>query len=118
MLGRILAVALTVGGVMTSNAALAQSDAAIAGGVVTGLVVGGLVASGAVQPLREHVYREPRPYYAYDGDVVVGRDLRDGPYQSYDVPPQYIGPGYRYTHLNNRGVVYHQQTRRIIHVYE
>ena len=116
MLGRILAVALTIGGAMTSNAALAQNN--VAGGVVTGLVVGGLLASGAVQPLREHVYREPRRTYVYDGDVVVGRELRDGPYDSYDVPHEYTGPGYRYTHLNNRGVVYHTESRRIIHVYE
>jgi hypothetical protein len=119
MLGRILAVALTIGGAMTSNAALAQNNnGAIAGGVVTGLVVGGLLASGAVQPLREHVYREPRRSYVYDGDVAVGRELRDGPYDSYDVPEQYTGPGYRYTHLNNHGVVYHTESRRIIHVYE
>src|SRR5664279_2775553 len=118
MLGRIVAVVLTIGDAMTSNAAMAQSNAAVASGVVTGLVVGGLLATGAVQPLREHVYREPRPYYAYDGDVAVGRDLRDGPYQSYDVPHQYTGPGYRYTHLNNRGVVYHRESRRIVHVYD
>ena len=119
MLGRILAVALTIGGAMTSNAALAQNNnGAIAGGVVTGLVVGGLLASGAVQPLREHVYREPRQSYVYEGDVAVGRDLRDGPYESYDVPEQYTGPGYRYTHLNNRGVVYHRESRRIVHVYD
>jgi poly(3-hydroxybutyrate) depolymerase len=118
MLGRIFAVALTIGGAMTSNAALAQNNNAIAGGVVTGLVVGGLLAAGAVQPLREHVYREPRQSYVYEGDVAVGQDLRDGPYESYDVPHQYTGPGYRYTHLNNRGVVYHQQSRRVIHVYD
>jgi poly(3-hydroxybutyrate) depolymerase len=118
MLGRILAVGLIIGGAMTSNAALAQNNGAVAGGVVTGLVVGGLLASGAVQPLREHIYREPRRSYDYDGEVAVGRDLRDGPYESYDVPDQYTGPGYRYTHLNNRGVVYHRESRRIIHVYE
>jgi hypothetical protein len=118
MLGRILAVALTIGSVMTSNAALAQNNGAVASGVVTGLVVGGLLASGAVQPLREHVYREPRRSYVYDGDVAVGGELRDGPYDSYDVPDQYTGPGYRYAHINNRAVVYHSQSRRIIHVYE
>jgi hypothetical protein len=119
MLGRILAVALTIGGAMTSNAALAQNNnGAIAGGVVTGLVVGGLLASGAVQPLREHIYREPRPSYAYDGDVAVGGTLRDEPYDSYEVPEQFGSPGYRYAHINNRAVVYHSQTRRIYHVYD
>ena len=118
MLGRIVAVVLTIGGAMTSNAALAQNNGAVAGGVVTGLVVGGLLATGAVQPLREHMYREPPRSYVYDGDVVVGQELRDGPYDSYDVPDQYTGPGYRYTHLNNRGVVYHRESRRIVHVYD
>src|SRR5450631_3421271 len=96
MLGRILAMALTIGGAMTSNAALAQNNAAVAGGVVTGLVVGGLLASGAVQPLREHIYREPRRSYVYDGDVAVGGTLRDEPYDSYEVPEQFGSPGYRY----------------------
>lgn len=118
MLGRIFAAALTIGGAMTSNAALAQSDAAVAGGVVTGLVVGGLLATGAVQPLREHIYREPRRSYVYDGDVVVGGTLRDGPYESYDVPERFGSPGYRYAHINNRAVVYHSQTRRIHHIYD
>jgi hypothetical protein len=118
MLGRILAVALTIGGAMISNAALAQNNAAVAGGVATGLVVGGLLAAGAVQPLREHIYREPRPSYVYDGDVVVGGELRDGPYESYDVPERFGSPGYRYAHINNRAVVYHAQTRRIYHVYD
>jgi hypothetical protein len=123
MLGKILAVTLTIGGAMTSSAAMAQSDAAVAAGVVTGLVVGGLVASGAVpveqqMPLREHVYRDPQPYYRYDDEVAVGREMRPGAYQSYPVPDQYGVPGHHYAYVNDRVVVFHPQTRRIIHVYE
>jgi Protein of unknown function (DUF1236) len=123
MLGKIVAVTLTIGGAMTSSAAMAQSDGAIAAGVVTGLVVGGLVASGAVpveqqMPLREHIYREQPPYYQYDDEVVVGGQLRPGAYQSYPVPDQYGVPGHHYAVVNNRAVVFHPETRRIIHVYD
>jgi hypothetical protein len=123
MLGRILAITLTLGGAMTSSAALAQSDAAVAAGVVTGLVVGAAVATGVVpmeqrEPLRGYVYREPRPYYRYDDEVVVSRELRSGPYESYPVPEQYGVPGHHYAIVNNRAVIYHPQTRRIIHVYD
>ncbi|MDB5638712.1 MAG: uncharacterized protein JWP51_3620 [Bradyrhizobium sp.] len=123
MLGRILAITLTLGGAMTSSAALAQSDAAVAAGVVTGLVVGAAVATGVVpmeqrEPLRGYVYREPRPYHRYDDEVVVGRELRPGPYESYPVPVQYGVPGHHYAIVNNRAVIYHPQTRRIIHVYD
>jgi hypothetical protein len=123
MLGRILAVTLTVGGAMTSSAALAQSDAAVAAGVVTGLIVGTAVATGAVplehrEPLRGYIYREPRPSYRYEEEVVVGRELRPGTYESYPVPDQYGVPGHHYTIVNNRAVVFHPQTRRVIHVYD
>jgi hypothetical protein len=123
MLGRILAITLTLCGAMTSSAALAQSDAAVAAGVVTGLVVGAAVATGVVpmeqrEPLRGYVYREPRPYYGYDDELVVGRELRPGPYESYPVPEQYGVPGHHYAIVNNRAVIYHPQTRRIIHVYD
>jgi hypothetical protein len=123
MLGRIVAVTLAIGGVMSSGAALAQSDAAVAAGVITGLVVGTAVATGAVpveqrEPLRGYIYREPPPYYQYDNEVVVGGELRPGAYQSYPVPDQYGVPGHHYAIVNNRAVVFHPQTRRIIHVYD
>jgi hypothetical protein len=123
MLGRIVAATLVVGGAMTSGAALAQSDAAVAAGVVTGLVVGAAVVTGAVpmehrEPLRGYIYREPPPYYRYDDEVVVGRELRPGAYQSYPVPDQYGVRGHHYAVVNNRAVIYHPQTRRIVHVYD
>jgi hypothetical protein len=123
MRGRVVAVALAVGVTMSSGAVLAQSDAAVAAGVVTGLIVGTAVATGAVpmehrEPLRGYIYREPPPYYRYDDEVVVGREMRPGAYQSYPVPDQYGVPGHHYAIVNNRAVVFHPQTRRIIHVYD
>jgi hypothetical protein len=123
MLGKILAVTLTVAGAMTSSAAMAQSDAAVAAGVVTGIAVGAAIATGAVpmeqrEPLRGYVYREPRPYYRYDDEVAVGRELPPGAYESYPVPEQYGVPGHHYAIVNNRAVIYHPTTRRIIHVYD
>jgi hypothetical protein len=123
MLGRILAVTVAVGGLMSSTAAMAQSDAAVAAGVVTGIAVGAAIAAGAVpveqrEPLRGYVYREPRAYYRYDDEVAVGRELPPGAYESYPVPEQYGVPGHHYAIINNRAVIYHPTTRRIIHVYD
>ena len=90
MLKRIVAVTITVGGMMSSSAVLAQSDpVAVA---VAGALVGAAVATGAIvpyehrAPLREYVVRENRPSYVYDDEVVVGRDLRPGPYESIPCP--------------------------------
>jgi Protein of unknown function (DUF1236) len=121
MLGRIVAATLLVGGVMTSSAALAQRDPVA--GAVEGAIVGAAIVTGAVvpyeqrEPLRGYVYREPRPVYRYDDEVEVGRELRPGPYESYPVPDQYGVPGHHYAIVNNRAVIFHPQTRRIIHVY-
>ena len=70
MLGRIVAVTLTLGGLglpLCSNAAMAQSDGAVAAGVITGLAVGAAVATGAIpmehrEPLRAHIYAELTGY--------------------------------------------------------
>jgi hypothetical protein len=124
MLGRIVAATLLIGGATTaSNTAFAQSDAAVAAGVVTGIAVGAAIATGALPvehraPLHEYIYTEPRPSYVYDDEVVVGRPLRPGAYQSYPVPERYGVSGHHYTIVNNRAVVYHPQTRQVIHVYD
>jgi hypothetical protein len=121
MMGRVLAVTL-MGAAMASNAALAQSDPVA--GVVTGVIVGTAIATGAVvpyehrAPLREYVVRENRPSYRYEDEVVVGRELRPGAYESYPVPERYGVREHHYAVVNNRVVVFHPQTRRIIHVYE
>ena len=122
MLGRIFVAALTFGGLMTSNAALAQSDPVA--GAVAGAIVGAAIASGAVvpyehrEPLREYIVRENRPSYRYEEEVVVGRELPPGAYESYPVPEEYGVREHHYTIVNDRPVIFHPQTRRIIHVYE
>jgi hypothetical protein len=122
MLRRVLAVTLVMGATMASNAALAQSDPVA--GVIAGATEGAAIATGAVvpyeqrAPLREYVVRENRPSYRYDDEVVVGRELRPGAYESYPVPEQYGVPEHHYAIVNDRVVVFHPHTRRIIHVYE
>jgi hypothetical protein len=123
MLGRILAVTLIAGAAMTSNAALAQNDAAA--GAVAGAIVGAAIATGVIvphehrEPLREYIVRENRPSYRYEEEVVVGRELPPRAYESYPVPERYgVPPGHHYTVINDRPVIYHPQTRRVIHVYE
>ena len=123
MLGRILAVTLIAGAAMTSNAALAQNDAAA--GAVAGAIVGAAIATGVMvphehrEPLREYIVRENRPSYRYEEEVVVGRELPPRAYESYPVPERYgVPPGHHYTVINDRVVIYHPQTRRVIHVYD
>jgi hypothetical protein len=122
MLGRIVAVTLAFGGLMTSSAAFAQQDPAAA--VAAGVITGAAIATGVIvpyehrEPLHEYVVRENRPSYRYEDEVVVGRELRPGPYESYPVPERYGVPEHHYAVVNNRVVVFHPQTRRIIHVYD
>ena len=55
------------------------------------------VASGAVvpyehrEPLREYVVRENRPSYRHEreDEVVVGREMPRGAYESHDAPERY-----------------------------
>jgi hypothetical protein len=121
MLGRILAVTLALGGLMTSNVVRAEDPVA---GAVAGAIVGAAIASSAIIPyehrerLHEYVVRENRPSYRYDDEVVVGRELRRGAYESYPVPEQYGVREHHYAIVNDRVVVFHPETRRIIHVYE
>jgi hypothetical protein len=124
MLGRIVAATLVVGGALTSNAALAQSDPVA--GAVAGAIVGAAIATGAIvpyehrEPLHQYIVQENRPSYPYeryDDEVVVGRTLPPGAYESYPVPERYGVREHHYTVINNHAVIYHPQTRRIVHVY-
>ena len=121
MLGRIVAATLVIGGAMTSTAAFAQSDPVA--GAVAGAIVGAGIATGAIvpyehrEPPHEYIVRENRPSYRYDEEVVVGRELPPGAYESYPVPERYGVPEHHYTIVNGRAVVFHPQTRRVIHVY-
>ena len=122
MLGRILAVTLAFGGLMTSSAAIAQQDPAAA--AVAGAITGAAIATGVIvpyehrEPLREYVVRENRPSYRYEEEVVVGSELRPGAYESYPVPERFAVPEHHYAIVNNRVVVFHPQTRRVIHIYD
>jgi Protein of unknown function (DUF1236) len=101
----------------------ASADDAVAGAIV-GAITGAAIATGAVvpyerrEPLREYIVRESRPSYHYDEEVVVGRELPPGVYESYEVPEEYVPRGHHYTVINDRPVIFHSETRRIIHVYE
>jgi hypothetical protein len=44
--------------------------------------------------------------------------LPPGPYESYPVPERYGVPEHHYAVVNNRVVIFHPQTRRVIHVYD
>jgi hypothetical protein len=122
MLGRIVAATLVVGGAMTSTAALAQRDPVA--GVIAGAIEGAAIATGAVvpyehrEPLREYIVRENRPSYRYEDEVVVGRELPRRDYESYPVPERYGVPEHHYAIVNGRAVIFHPQTRRVIHVYD
>jgi hypothetical protein len=122
MLGRILAMTLVIGGAMTSNVALAQSD--VVAGAVAGALAGAAIAAGAVvpyeqrEPLHEYIVRENRPSYVYEDDVAVGRDLPPGAYESYPVPEEYGVREHHYAIVNGRAVIFHPETRRVIHVYD
>jgi hypothetical protein len=121
MLGRILATTLVFGGLMSSNIARAEDQV---GGAIAGAIVGAAIASGAFVPdehrerLHEYIVRENRPSYRYDDEVVVGRELPRGAYESYPVPEEYGVREHHYAIVNGRPVIFHPETRRIIHVYE
>ena len=121
MLTRIFAASIAVLALAAPRAALA--DDAIAGAIV-GAITGAAIATGAVvpyerrEPLREYIVRESRPSYRSDDEVIVGRELPPGAYESYEVPEEYVPRGHHYAIINDRPVIFHPETRRIIHVYE
>ena len=121
MLGRVLAVTLVMGGAITSNAALAQSD--VIAGAVAGAIAGAAIATVAAvpyeqrEPLHEYIVRENRPSYRYEDEVVVGRELPPGAYES-PVPEEYGVREHHYAIVNGRAVIFHPETRRVIHVYD
>ena len=121
MLTRIFAALIAVLALAAPRAALA--DDAVAGAII-GAITGAAIATGAVvpyehrEPLREYIVRESRPSYRSDEEVIVGRELPPGAYVSYEVPEEYVPRGHHYAIINDRPVIFHPETRRIIHVYE
>ena len=121
MLTRVFAASIAVMALAAPSAALAED--AVSGAIV-GAITGAAIATGAVvpyerrEPLREYIVRESRPSYRYDDEVVVGRELPRGAYESYEVPEEYVPRGHHYAIINDRPVIFHPETRRIIHVCE
>ncbi len=70
------------------------------------------------EPLREYIVRENRPSYRYEDEVAVGRELPRGAYESYEVPEEYGIREHHYAIINGRPVIFHPQTRRIVHIYD
>jgi hypothetical protein len=101
----------------------ASADDTVAGAII-GALTGAAIATGTIvpyerrEPLREYIVRENRPSYHYEEEVVVGRELPPGAYESYEVPEEYVPRGHHYAIVNDRPVIFHPETRHIIHVYE
>jgi hypothetical protein len=122
MLTRIFAALIAVLALAAPRTALADDTVA---GAIVGAITGAAISTGTVvpyerrEPLREYIVRENRPSYHYEEEeVVVGRELPPGAYESYEVPEEYVPRGHHYAIVNDRPVIFHSETRRIIHVYE
>ena len=109
-----------IAGILISPVAARADDAV--GAAIAGAFIGAAVASGVPveqrQPLQQYVVREQPRSYAYDEELAVGREFRYGPYGTQEVPPEYGVPGHHYAVVNNRAVIFHPHTRRIVHVYD
>ncbi len=105
---------------LVPNAASADDVGRIIGGAITGAAIatGALVPYEQREPLRAYAVRERPRSYVYDDELAVGREFRYGPYGTQEVPPEYGVPGHHYAVVNNRAVVFHPYTRRIVHVYD
>ena len=116
---KIMSVVATAGLLLSS--ATARADDAV-GAALAGAFIGAVVASGVPveqrQPLRQYVVRERPRSYVYEEELAVGRDFRYGPYGTQEVPSEYGVPGHHYAVVNNRAVIFHPHTRRIVHVYD
>lgn len=120
MFARIMGVAVACG-VFALPATVRAEDGENAA-IISGLIGGALAASVPYeqrQPLRQYVVRERPRSYVYDEELAVGREFRYGPYGTQEVPEEYGVPGHHhYAVVNNRAVIFHPHTRRIIHVYD
>ena len=120
MFFKIMSVAATAGLLLYPATAARANDAV--GAAIAGAIVGAAVASGVPveqrAPLREYAVRERPRSYVYEEELAHGREFRPGPYGTREVPPEYGVPGYHYSVVNNRAVIFHPHTRRIIHVYD
>ncbi len=116
---KIMSVAATAA--VFLSPATARADDAV-GAAIAGAFIGAAVASGVPveqrQPLRQYIVRERPRSYVYQEELTVGREFGYGPYGTLEVPPEYGVPGHHYAVVNNRAVIFHPHTRRIVHVYD
>lgn len=64
--------------------------------------------------------RQSRGSYHYEEEeeVVVGRELPRGAYESYEVPEECLRGGHHSCIINDRPVIFHSETRRIMRLEE
>lgn len=122
MFRRFLIVGLAIGTLAVPTGAKADDTAAVVGGLVGAAIVGAAVIATLPEqhraPLHQYIVQENRPSYVYEDEIAVGREFRPrGHYESYPVPDRYGAPGYHYSVANGRAVVFHPQTRVIVHHY-
>lgn len=68
---------------------------------------------------REYVVRERVPSYRYREEIRVGAVLPSRGVRFYEVPAEYhVGPGYRYTVINDQPVIVEPRSRRIVEIIE
>jgi hypothetical protein len=85
-------------------------------GAVTG-TIGGILGVDDRPRFREYAVRERRPSYQYREDLHVGVVLPSNGVTYYDVPAEYhVGPGYRYTYVNEHPVIVEARTGRIVEI--
>ena len=95
------------------------------GAVVSGAVgaatggVAGVLGLDQRPRFREYVVREHVPSYRYAEPLRAGVVLPEAGVRYYDVPAEYrVGPGYRYTVVNDMPVIVDPHTRRVVEVIE
>jgi uncharacterized protein DUF1236 len=85
-------------------------------GAVTG-TIGGILGVDDRPRFREYAVRERRPSYQYREEFRVGAVLPSSGVTYYDVPAEYhVGPGYRYTYVNEHPVIVEARSGRIVEI--
>lgn len=105
------------------GAAVGTDAAGPVGGIVGGAVgaatgtVAGILGVDQRPRFRSYVEERHVPSYRYEPGVRVGAVLPEDGVTYYDVPAEYkVGPGYRYTIVDDEPVIVETRTRRIVEV--
>ena len=102
-------------GTGAATGAIIGGPAGAAVGAGVGAIAGAISDSQRGQ-FREHVVRERRNSYRYEGDVRVGVVLPESGVTYYEVPAEYGVRGYRYTVVNDRPVLVEPGSRRVVQI--